>query len=89
MAVKEGEINFRALPANWLSRGSLLQHEKNRRQILYRDFIDEASRCYINAFQPGEADISGLVGLYQPDASQRDLFRVRPKQPNAVQGSAI
>jgi hypothetical protein len=50
--------------ANWLSRGSLLQHEKNRRQILYPDFIDEASKCYINAFQPGEADISSLVGLY-------------------------
>jgi hypothetical protein len=55
--------------ANWLNhrtqiRSQWLQHEKNRRQILYRDFIDEASKCYIDALQHGEADIAGLVGLY-------------------------
>jgi hypothetical protein len=55
--------------ANWLThriqvRAQWLQHEKNRRQILYRDFIEEASKCYIDALQPGEADIAGLVGLY-------------------------
>jgi len=37
--------------ANWLShriqvRAQWLQHEKNRWQILYRDFIEEASKCY-------------------------------------------
>jgi hypothetical protein len=55
--------------ANWLShriqvRAQWLQHEKNGRQILYRDFIEEASKCYIDALQHGEADIAGLVGLY-------------------------
>jgi hypothetical protein len=55
--------------ANWLNhrtqiRSQWLQHQKNRRQILYRDFIDEASKCYIDALQHGEADIAGLVGLY-------------------------
>jgi hypothetical protein len=55
--------------ANWLThriqvRAQWLQHEKNRRQILYRDFIEEASKCYIDALQHGEADIAGLVGLY-------------------------
>ena len=55
--------------ANWLShriqvRAQWLQQEKNRRQILYRDFIEEASKCYIDALQHGEADIAGLVGLY-------------------------
>jgi hypothetical protein len=55
--------------ANWLShriqvRAQWLQHEKNQRQILYRDFIEEASKCYIDALQHGEADIAGLVGLY-------------------------
>src|ERR1700704_4217756 len=39
-------------------------HEKNQRQILYRDFIEEASKCYIDALQHDEADIAGLVGLY-------------------------
>jgi len=57
--------------ANWLShrlhvRAQWLQHEKNRRQILYRDFIEEASKCYIDALQHHEsdADIPSLVGLY-------------------------
>jgi hypothetical protein len=55
--------------ANWLThriqvRAQWLQHEKNRRQILYRDFIEEASKCHIDALQHGEADIAGLVGLY-------------------------
>jgi hypothetical protein len=55
--------------SNWLNhrsqiRAQWLLHEKNRRQILYRDFIEEASKCYIDALQHDEADIPGLVGLY-------------------------
>ena len=55
--------------ANWLNHRSQLRaqwllHEKSRRQILYRDFIEEASKCYIDALQHAEADIPGLVGLY-------------------------
>jgi hypothetical protein len=55
--------------ANWLNHRSQLRaqwllHEKSRRQILYRDFIEEASKCHIDALQHGEADIPGLVGLY-------------------------
>ncbi len=57
--------------ANWLNHRSQLRaqwllHEKSRRQILYRDFIDEASKCYIDALQHHEADadIPSLVGLY-------------------------
>jgi hypothetical protein len=54
---------------NWLNhrsqlRAQWLNHEKSRRQILYKDFIEEASKCYIDALQHGEADIPGLVGLY-------------------------
>jgi hypothetical protein len=54
---------------NWLNhrnqlRAQWLLHEKSRRQILYRDFIDEASKCYIDALQHDEANIPGLVGLY-------------------------
>jgi hypothetical protein len=37
---------------------------EGRRQILHRDFIEEASRCYIDALQHAETDIPGLVGLY-------------------------
>jgi hypothetical protein len=54
---------------NWMNhrsqlRAQLLNHERNRRQILYKDFIEEASKCYIDALQHGEADLPGLVGLY-------------------------
>ena len=55
--------------ANWVNHQSQLRaqwllHEKSRRQILYRDFIEEASKCYIDALQHDDADIPGLVGLY-------------------------
>ena len=69
-----------SVAANWVShrvqiRAQWLQHEKNRRQTLYRDFIDEASKCYIDALQHHEADagISGLVGLYAKLSRMRVL----------------
>jgi hypothetical protein len=63
---------------NWLNQRSQLRaqwllHEKNRRQILYRDFIEEASKCYIDALQHAEADIPGLVGLYAKLSRMRAL----------------
>ena len=64
--------------ANWINhrsqvRAQWLNHEKSRRQILYRDFIEEASKCYIDALQHGEADIPGLVGLYAKLSRMRAL----------------
>jgi hypothetical protein len=60
-----------SVAANWLNqkgqiRAQWLHHERSRRQILYRDFIEEASKCYIDALQHHEADadIPSLVGLY-------------------------
>jgi len=55
--------------SNWLNHRSQLRaqwtlHEKNRRQTLYRDFIEEASKCYIDSLQHDEPDIPGLVSLY-------------------------
>jgi hypothetical protein len=55
------------------ARAQSLQHERNRRQILYRDFIEEASKCYIDALQHGEADVPGLVGLYAKLSRMRVL----------------
>jgi len=54
--------------AAWLNHRSQLRtewilHEKSRRQTLYRDFIEEASKCYIDALQHDEADIPGLVSV--------------------------
>jgi hypothetical protein len=64
--------------ANWQSQRSQLRaewilHEKSRRQILYRDFIEEASKCYIDALQHDEADIPGLVSLYAKLSAMRAL----------------
>jgi len=64
--------------ANWVNHRSQLRaqwllHEKSRRQILYRDFIEEASKCYIDALQHAEADIPGLVGLYAKLSRMRTL----------------
>jgi len=57
--------------ANWLNHRSQVRaqwhlHERKRRQILYRDFIEEASRCYIDALQHHDVGegTAGLVALY-------------------------
>jgi hypothetical protein len=62
--------------AQWLAR------ENNRRQVLYREFIEEAARCYIDALQHGTADVPGLVGLYAK------LGRMRVLSSDAVVKSA-
>ena len=64
--------------ANWLSHRSQVRldwilHDKSRRQILYKDFIEEAAKCYIDALQHNKADIPGLVGLYAKLSSMRAL----------------
>ena len=64
--------------ANWLNhrsevRAQWILHEKSRRQTLYRDFIEEASKSYIDALQHDEADIPGLVGLYGTLSRMRTL----------------
>jgi hypothetical protein len=60
---------FTSVIAGWLSqrlqvRAQWFARENNRRQVLYREFIEEASKCYIDALQHDDADIPGLVGLY-------------------------
>ena len=64
--------------ATWLNhrsqvRAEWILHEKSRRQILYRDFIEDAAKCYIDALQHDEADIPGLVGLYAKLSRMRTL----------------
>lgn len=54
-------------------RAQWLQHEENRRQMLYRDFIEEATTCYVDALQHGGADIPSLVGLYAKLSRMRGL----------------
>ena len=64
--------------ATWLNHRSQVRvewilHEKSRRQILYRDFIEEASKCYIDALQHDKADIPGLVDVYAKLSAMRAL----------------
>jgi hypothetical protein len=64
--------------ATWLNHRSQVRtewilHEKSRRQTLYRDFIEEASKCYIDALQHDKPDIPGLVGVYAKLSAMRAL----------------
>ena len=55
------------------ARTQWLQHDKARRQELYKEFIDEASKCYIDALQHSQADMAALVGLYAKIGRMRAL----------------
>lgn len=50
-----------------------LAMDQNRRQKLYKEFIEEASKCYIDALQHDEADLKALVGLYSKISRMRVL----------------
>jgi hypothetical protein len=53
----------------WLTQGhqeraKRLSGEKTRRQKLYKQFIDEASKLYADALVHDQAEISALVSVY-------------------------
>src|SRR5712671_5548950 len=55
--------------ASWLTqhaqaRAQWRAQDKRQRQKLYREFIEAASKCYIDALQRDKADIPALVELY-------------------------
>jgi hypothetical protein len=63
--------------AQWLAQDILL------RQELYKEFIEEASKCYIDALQHDNADIPALVGTYANMGRMRVVPRQRSsKAPN-------
>src|SRR5215470_3920132 len=45
-------------------RAKRLSGEKTRRQKLYRQFIDEASKLYADALVHDQAEVSALVSVY-------------------------
>lgn len=64
--------------ASWLIqktqvRAQWLAQEKLLRQELYKEFIEEASKCYIDALQHDKPDVPALVGLYAKVARMRVL----------------
>ena len=55
------------------ARAQWLEQDALRRQDLYKEFIEEAARCYVHALQHEEADIPGLVALYAKTDRMRIL----------------
>jgi len=58
-----------SLAASWLTqrgqfRAQQVSHDIVRREELYRDFVQEASKLYAEAFGTNQADASKLVNLY-------------------------
>jgi len=52
------------LAQKYQARTQWLVQERLRRQELYREFIEQASKCHVDALQHDEADIPSLVRLY-------------------------
>jgi hypothetical protein len=55
--------------ASWLTqrtalRADWLAHDRSRKQELYKEFIEEATHCYVDALQHNEPDLSSLANLY-------------------------
>jgi hypothetical protein len=64
--------------ASWLTqhtqaRAQWLAHDKLRREELYKEFIEDAARAYVDALQHDKADIPLLVGLYAKIGRMRTL----------------
>ena len=58
-----------SLGTSWLTqhaqaRAQQRAHDITRREELYKDFIEEASKLYADAFEHDQADVSKLVRLY-------------------------
>ena len=64
--------------AAWFTQRTMVQAqwaagENSRRQDIYRDFIEIASKCYIDALQHTNPDVSGTVGIYAKISRMRVL----------------
>jgi hypothetical protein len=67
-----------SLGASWLTQrvqfsAQVLAHDISRRIDLYKDFIEEASKSYADAFEHDMADVPKLVHLYSL-VSQMRIF---------------
>ncbi|HWT36716.1 MAG TPA: hypothetical protein VN289_10555 [Paraburkholderia sp.] len=76
--------------ASWLTqrtqvRAEWLAQDRIRRQELYRDFIEEATKCYVDALQHNEPDLPALGGLY----AKIGRMRVQSSREVADEADAI
>ena len=70
--------SFTSVVASWLTQHTQARMQRraqnqNRRQDLYKEFIGDASRLYIDALQNNKADVSALMGLYAELSRMRIL----------------
>ena len=75
--------------ASWMTqrmqmRAQWLTQERLRRQDLYREFIEEASKCYVDALQHAQGDIPSLVTLYTKIGRMRIL-----SSPNVIASAEL
>jgi hypothetical protein len=71
-----------SLATSWLTqhvqfRAQQLVHGMTRREELYKDFIEEASQLYADAYEHDKADTSKLVRLYALVSKMRVLSSPR------------
>lgn len=64
--------------SSWLGQNAHLRsqvflNDKNRRQELYREFVDEASKGYIDSITTNTPDLTRLVALYALISRMRSL----------------
>ena len=71
-----------SLATSWLTqhvqfKAQQVAHDLGRREDLYKDFIEEASKLYVDAFEHDDADLSKLVRLYALVSRMRVLSSAR------------
>ena len=71
-----------SVATSWLTqhaqfRSRRLERDITGREELYRDFIEEASKLYVDAFEHDEAETSKLVDLYALISRMRVLSSPR------------
>src|SRR5262245_13803395 len=76
-----------SLATSWLTQHAQFRaqqrvHALGRRESLYTDFIEEASRLYTDAFEHDQADTSKLVKVYAL------VNRMRVESPSQIVESA-
>jgi hypothetical protein len=68
--------------ASWLTQrkqvgAQHLEHDIGRREELYKEFIEQASKSYADAIEHSEIDVAKLVGLYALVSRMRVLSSQR------------
>jgi hypothetical protein len=76
-----------SLGTSWLTQRSQLGAQRSarnleRRETLYRDFVDEAARLYADAFEHDKTQLSNLVKLFAMITQMRIV-----SSPKVVEGA--